>query len=166
MFLNVLLLVFGFIFLVRGADVFVDGSVAIARRWHIPEIVICLTIVAMGTSAPEAAVSIASAFYGANGVAIGNIFGSNIANILLILGVTATISTLTVARNTTHYEIPFVGFITLLLMWLGWKFGVISHIGAAICLVCFCCFWDICLLCQKMRLGTICHPKSICLGRK
>lgn len=132
MLLNIVLLILGFVLLVRGADVFVDGSVAIARRWHVPEIVIGLTIVAMGTSAPEAAVSIASAFRGANGVAIGNIFGSNIANILLILGVTATISTLTVGRNTTRYEIPFVGFITLLLMWLGWRFGMITHVGAGV----------------------------------
>ena len=137
MLLNIILLILGFVLLVRGADVFVDGSVAIARRWHVPEIVIGLTIVAMGTSAPEAAVSIASAFHGANGVAIGNIFGSNIANILLILGVAATISTLTVGRNTTRYEIPFVGFITLLLMWLGWRFGMITHTGAG---VLFCLF--------------------------
>ena len=132
MLLDVVLLIFGFVLLVRGADAFVDGSVAIARRWHVPEIVIGLTIVAMGTSAPEAAVSIASAFRGANGIAIGNIFGSNIANILLVLGITATISTLTVGRNTTRYEIPFVGFVTLLLMWLGWRFGMISHVGAAV----------------------------------
>ena len=132
MLLNLFLLVIGFILLVRGADVFVDGAVAVARRWHIPEIVIGLTIVAMGTSAPEAAVSIASAFHGADGVAIGNVFGSNIVNIFLILGLTATISTLYVGQNTIRYEIPFVGFITLLLMWLGWKYGMISHFGAAI----------------------------------
>lgn len=132
MLLNIFLLILGFILLVRGADVFVDGSVAIARRWHIPEIVIGLTVVAMGTSAPEAAVSITSAFHGANGVAIGNVFGSNIANIFLVLGLTSIISTLSVGRNTTHYEIPFVGFITLLLMWMGWQYGMISHGCAAV----------------------------------
>ena len=160
MFLNVLLLVFGFVFLVRGADVFVDGSVAIARRWHIPEIVIGLTIVAMGTSAPEAAVSIASAFHGANGVAIGNIFGSNIANILLILGVTATISTLIVARNTTHYEIPFVGFITLLLMWLGWRYGVISHVGAAVLFGLFLLFLGYLFVVSKDAVGDDLPPEK------
>ena len=132
MLLNIFLLVLGFIFLVRGADVFVDGSVAVARRWNIAEIVIGLTIVAMGTSAPEAAVSITSAFHGANGVAIGNVLGSNIANIFLILGVTAAISALSVGKNTVRYEIPFVGFITLLLMWMGWRFGMISHVDAAV----------------------------------
>ena len=137
---NILLLILGFILLVRGADIFVDGSVAIARRWHIPEIVIGLTVVAMGTSAPEAAVSITSAFYGANGVAIGNVFGSNIANIFLILGVTAMISTLSVGCNTVRYEIPFVGFITLLLMWFGWQYGAISHLSAGILCVVFILF--------------------------
>lgn len=132
MLINLLLLVLGFVLLVRGADAFVDGSVAIARRWHIPEIVIGLTIVAMGTSAPEASVSILSAFHGANGVAIGNVLGSNIANIFLILGVTAIISALSVGKNTVRYEIPFVGFITLLLMWLGSQYGMVSHMGAAL----------------------------------
>ncbi|MBO4625984.1 MAG: calcium/sodium antiporter [Alphaproteobacteria bacterium] len=130
----------GFILLVRGADVFVDGSVAIARRWHIPEIIIGLTVVAMGTSAPEAAVSITSAFQGANGVAIGNVFGSNIANIFLVLGLTSIISALSVGRNTTHYEIPFVGFITLLLMWMGWQYGMISHACAALLCLLFVLF--------------------------
>ena len=132
MLLNIILLVLGFVLLTRGADVFVDGSVAVARRWHIPEIIIGLTVVAMGTSAPEAAVSITSAFHGANGVAIGNVLGSNIANIFLVLGITATISALVVGKNTTQYEIPFVGAITLILMWLGWRYGAISHWGAAL----------------------------------
>ena len=140
MLLNLLLLIFGFILLIRGADVFVDGAVAIARRWHIPEIVIGLTVVAMGTSAPEAAVSIVSAFQGADGVAIGNIFGSNIANIFLILGLTSLIAVLSVERNTIRYEIPFVGFITLLLMWMGWRYGMISHACAGILCLMFVLF--------------------------
>lgn len=130
MLLDITLLVIGLLLLVRGADAFVDGSVAVARRWKVPEIVIGLTIVAMGTSAPEAAVSITSAFYGANGVAIGNVLGSNIANVFLVLGMTAMISALTVGKNTICYEIPFVGFITLALMWMGWKYGMVSHSGA------------------------------------
>ena len=141
MLINILLLVIGFVLLVRGADAFVDGSVAVARRWHIPEIVIGLTIVAMGTSAPEAAVSITSAFHGANGVAIGNVLGSNIANIFLILGVTAIISVLSVGKNTVRYEIPFVGFITLVLMWMGARYGMVSHWGAAILCALFVTFW-------------------------
>lgn len=140
MLLSIFLLILGFVSLMRGADIFVDGSVAIARRWHIPEIVIGLTVVAMGTSAPEAAVSITSAFYGANGVAIGNVFGSNIANIFLILGVTAMILPLSVGKNTSRYEIPFVGFITLLLMWFGWRYGMVSHFEAAVLCVLFLMF--------------------------
>lgn len=140
MLINIILLILGFVLLVHGADAFVDGSVAVARRWYIPEIVIGLTIVAMGTSAPEAAVSIASAFRGADGVAIGNVLGSNIANIFLILGLTATISALPVGKNTVRYEIPFVGVITLLLMWLGWQYGMISHFGALLLCALFVAF--------------------------
>ena len=89
MLLNVIFLIVGFVLLTRGADVFVDGSVALSRRFHVPEIIIGLTVVAMGTSAPEAAVSVIGTLSGAGGISIGNVIGSNIANILLILGISA-----------------------------------------------------------------------------
>ena len=82
--------------LIKGADAFVDGASGIADRFHIPQIVIGLTIVAFGTSAPEAAISITAGIQGSTGIAIGNILGSNILNILLILGITACITTLKV----------------------------------------------------------------------
>ena len=91
MLLNIILLVVGFILLIKGADVFVEGASKVAAMLHIPQIVIGLTIVAFGTSAPEAAVSIASAYKGTAGIAIGNIIGSNIANVLLILGISGMI---------------------------------------------------------------------------
>ena len=141
MLLNIFLFILGFVLLTRGADVFVDGAVAISRRMHIPEIVIGLTVVAMGTSAPEAAVSILGNLHGASGISIGNIIGSNIANILLILGVAACISTLKLARNTVRYEIPFVAFITCVLGLLGAHYGQINYIGAAILLGLFAAFF-------------------------
>ena len=112
MLVSILLLIVGFILLTRGADYFVDGASALAKKLHIPAIVIGLTVVAMGTSAPEAFISIVSALHNSNAIAIGNVIGSNIANILLILGVTSIIYTLTVQKNTLKYEMPFVAFIT------------------------------------------------------
>lgn len=131
---DIILLIIGFVFLTFGADKFIDGSSAIARRFHIPEIVIGLTIVAFGTSLSEASVSIVSVLHGANGVAIGNILGSNITNIFLVLGLTATISALSIKKNTVKYEIPFVCFITVLLMGLGTVYGVIGRISALVLL--------------------------------
>ncbi len=134
MLMNLVLLLVGFVLLTYGANMFIDGSSAIARRFHIHEIVIGLTIVAFGTSLSEASVSIASVLHGANGVAVGNIIGSNIANILLVLGITATISALKIQKNTIRYEIPFVCFITLLLLWIGAFYGMISRSAAGILL--------------------------------
>ena len=84
--LQILLLALGFVFLVKGSDWFVDGAAGIANRFGIPQLIIGLTIVAMGTSAPEAAVSITAAFNGSADITIGNIVGSNILNVLVILG--------------------------------------------------------------------------------
>lgn len=133
MLINILILLVGMVLMMRGADVFVDGASSVAKKFHIPEIVIGLTIVAMGTSAPEAAVSISSVIHGANGVGVGNVLGSNIANILLILGITAMISGLPVQKNTVRFEIPFVCFISVLLMFMGAMFGQINF-GCAIIL--------------------------------
>lgn len=140
MLLNIFLLLVGFVVLTYGADMFIDGSSALARRFHIPEIVIGLTIVALGTSLSEASVSIASVLHGSNGVAVGNILGSNIANIWLVLGLTVTISALTIRKNTIKYEIPFVCFITILLMWMGGFYGQISRWGAGLLIILFLLF--------------------------
>ena len=85
------LLLIGFVLLVKGADIFVDGSSAIARHFGISPFIIGLTIVAFGTSAPEAAVSITAAMTGQNGIAVGNVLGSNIFNLLVVLGACALI---------------------------------------------------------------------------
>ncbi len=125
-----LLLAAGFVMLIKGADWFVDGASGIATKFGIPQLVIGLTIVAMGTSAPEAAVSISAAINGNADITIGNIVGSNILNIFIILGVSSVITALAVAKSTIKYEIPFMIAITLLLLLLGLdeKIGLIDGI--------------------------------------
>ena len=130
--INLGMLIFGFVLLIKGADVFVEGASKIAAMLKIPQIVIGLTIVAFGTSAPEAAVSIASAFKGTAGIAIGNIIGSNICNVLLILGAAGTIGALSIKKNTYRIETPYVILISLVLIGLGYFDGGISKIDAAI----------------------------------
>ena len=126
------LLVVGFLMLVKGADWFVEGSSKIADKFGIPQLVIGLTIVAMGTSAPEAAVSITSALKGSAEITIGNVLGSNILNVLIILGLTASICVIPVQRSTVRYEIPFaigvsvlLGVLGLVDGWVGFMDGVI-----------------------------------------
>jgi cation:H+ antiporter len=105
----------GFVLLIKGADWLIEGAADIARKFRIPEIVIGLTVVAFGTSAPELAVNIIASVKGNNGLAIGNIVGSNIANILLILGLSAMIRELRVKSATVWREIPFSLFAALIL---------------------------------------------------
>ena len=118
--LEILLLVLGFVLLVKGADWFVDGASGIAAKLHIPQLVIGLPIVAMGTSAPEAAVSISAALKGSADITIGNIVGSNILNILIILGLASAIVPIAVAKSTIRVDIPFMLAITGVLLVLGW----------------------------------------------
>lgn len=117
--LQIVLLAIGFAMLMKGADWFVEGASAVADRLGIPLIVIGLTIAAMGTSLPEAAVSISAATKGSAGITIGNVVGSNIMNVLVILGLTGVIRKVEVQKNTIRYEIPFTILITALLAGLG-----------------------------------------------
>ena len=119
-----LLLVVGFAFLVKGADWFVEGASGIAEKFGIPQLVIGLTIVAMGTSMPEAAVSISAALKGSAGITIGNVVGINILNIMIILGLSALVAPLAVQQSTVRYEIPFVLLVTLVLLGLGYDGNV------------------------------------------
>ena len=121
----VILLVVGFVMLIKGADWFVDGAAGIAARFGIPQLVIGLTIVAMGTSAPEAAVSITAATSGNAGITIGNVIGSNILNVFLILGLTAVITSVAVQHSTVKWEMPFMHVITIVLAVLGLTGGEI-----------------------------------------
>lgn len=119
MILQLFYLLVGFLLLVKGADWFVEGSASIAKKLGISQLVIGLTIVAMGTSMPEAAVSITAALNHNAGITIGNIVGSNILNILIILGVTALITNVKVQKSTLYYEIPYMIGITMILMIFG-----------------------------------------------
>lgn len=103
-----IILLIGFLFLIKGADCFVEGSSSIAKRFNIPSLIIGLTIVAFGTSAPEAAVSITAAIGGQNEMAIANVVGSNIFNILFVVGVTAMIRPIYVQKSTILKEFPFL----------------------------------------------------------
>jgi cation:H+ antiporter len=105
--LTYVLFVVGFVLLIKGADWLIDGAVSIAQRLKVPDLVVGLTVVAFGTSAPELAVNIIASVNDNNGLAIGNILGSNIANILFILGLSAIVRNLTVKRSTVWAEIPF-----------------------------------------------------------
>lgn len=100
------LLIIGFICLVKGADFFVSGSSAIAKYFNIPSFIIGLTIVAFGTSLPEAAVSVTAALKGANGIAVGNVIGSNMFNLLVVLGASAIIKACPVSKPTLRFEYP------------------------------------------------------------
>lgn len=118
MLLNIIIIIIGFVLLIKGADFLVDGASEIAKRFHIPEIVIGLTIVAIGTSMPELVVSVTSALEGHSDLAIGNVVGSNIANMFLILGVCSIIRPLVFKKETRLFEIPFTVFATILLFFL------------------------------------------------
>ncbi len=120
---SIALMIVGFIILIKGADFFVDGASGIAEKFHIPQIIIGLTIVAFGTSAPEAAISISAAFAGTTGIAIGNILGSNLLNILIILGISACIVPLHIGKSSIRFDIPFNLIITLVLVVYGIVFG-------------------------------------------
>ena len=140
--LAILLLVIGFALLIWGADFFVDGASRVAARLKIPQIVIGLTIVAFGTSAPEAAVSISAGLKGSADLAVSNVVGSNILNIGIILGISALITPLAVQKATRKYEMPYVMIVTIILMLLGmfdgklgWVDGLILWAGMILFLV-------------------------------
>ena len=154
LFLQFILLVIGFVMLIKGADWFVEGSSKIAGKFGIPQIVIGLTIVAMGTSAPEAAVSITAALKGSAEITIGNVVGSNILNILLILGITSVIIPLSVKKNTLNIEIPFVIAISAILAFLGLKDGSISRLDGILLLLMFVAFLSYLYILSKKGIDT------------
>ena len=136
-FIAIALLIVGLVMLTKGADWFVDGSSALAFRLGIPQLVIWLTIVAMGTSAPEAAVSITSALKGNEGITVGNVVGSNIMNILLILGIASVIVPLAVQKSTRMIEIPYMIAITVLFGVLGYTGEMVTRVEGGILWIAF-----------------------------
>ena len=128
--LVLIFLVMGFVLLIKGADFFVEGSSSVAKRLHVPSIIIGLTIVAMGTSLPETAVSVSASLTGNNELAVSNVVGSNIFNLMVVIGVCAMIATVNVAEETIKRDIPIslvcAGFLLLLgIVGLGDKEGMI-----------------------------------------
>ena len=140
MMVQVFILAVGFFMLVKGADWFVEGAAGVARKLGISQLVIGLTIVAMGTSMPEAAVSITAALNQNAGITVGNIVGSNILNILIILGITALITNVAIQRSTLRYEIPYMIGITIVLLVFGATSSVITAVEGVILLILFALF--------------------------
>lgn len=115
MIISIILIIVGFILLIKGADFLVDGASNVAQKFHIPEIIIGLTIVSIGTSMPELVVSVNSALNGHSSIAIGNVIGSNLANLLLILGLCAVIKPVAMKRETRVIESPMTVGATVML---------------------------------------------------
>lgn len=138
MLLNILFLISGFVILIYGANFLVDGGSALAHRLNVSNIVIGLTVVAFGTSTPELVVNVVSSLEGSSALALGNVLGSNIFNILAILGITALITPLGVKKTTTWIEIPLAFFAAVLVLVLvnGEPATLITR-AEGICLLCF-----------------------------
>ncbi len=128
--MSFVLLLVGFIFLIKGADYFVEGSSSIARKFKISPMIIGLTIVAMGTSMPELSVSVTSSLIGQNDMSLANVVGSNMFNVLMVLGVSSLIMNLPIKKDSVKFDIPFlIGIgILLLLMLLDLKLGILEGI--------------------------------------
>ena len=150
MILNVLFILVGIVLVLWGADRLTDGAVAVAEKLKMPQIVIGLTIVAMGTSMPEFCVSLVSALKGTTDLAVGNIVGSNIFNTLLIVGVSAWVAPMTILKSTVRKDIPFALFasVVLLIMCLD---GNISRLDAGILFVLFLVFMYVTLKGSKTK---------------
>ncbi len=145
--LTYVLFALGFVLLIKGADWLVGGATAIAKKYRISDMIIGLTIVSMGTSMPELVVNILASLSGSAGLAVGNVFGSNVANILLILGVAALIYPLPLQRSTVVSEIPFslmaallVGFLANAALFDRYQGLIISRTDGGILLFFFALF--------------------------
>lgn len=152
MILTVILLVIGFVALIKGADFFVDGASRLALKFHVPSLIIGMTIVAMGTSAPECAVSISASVAGSNGMAIGNVVGSNIFNLLVVCGVCAVIAPMAVNKITLKKDFPFAIIVGLLLLGMGSLGMGINRLEGIIMLVIFAVFiWNMIATAKKNK---------------
>ena len=163
--LQLLVLSLGFFMLIKGADWFVGGASGIAEKFGIPSLVIGLTIVAMGTSAPEAAVSITAALKGSADITVGNIVGSNIINILVILGISAIIAPLAVAKSTVKLEMPFLIIVTALFLLLGID-GKIGFLDGVIFICAFALYLTyLFVMAKKNRTDDIKNKQKISLSK-
>lgn len=135
MLILIVMLVVGFVMLIKGADFLIDGAVALSRKFNVPEIVIGLTVVAFGTSMPELVVNTIASFKGQGAIVFGNVIGSNIANILLILGITALIKPIKMHKNTVWKEVPY-SLIAVAALFFLTRNGILYRGDAAV-LLCF-----------------------------
>lgn len=140
MLLSVFLIAVGFVLLIKGADFLVEGSSSIAKRFHIPEIIIGLTIVSIGTSMPELFVSTTSSINGSSDMSIGNIIGSDLCNLLLILGLSVMIRPIKFQKETRLIEIPMCLAITIIFMIFCNTSGTIQKNEAIILIILFIMF--------------------------
>jgi cation:H+ antiporter len=139
-FLEIILLILGFVFLIKGSDIFVDGASSIASILKIPTIIVGLTIVALGTSAPEAAVSITSSLTGSNAMAVSNVIGSNMFNLLMIIGICALIKELPLEKEVLKRDLPILLIITIAFSLLAYLLkGVWNYVGILL-LVALCAY--------------------------
>lgn len=153
--LDYIVLVVGFILLIKGADYFVDGSASVAKKLRVPTMIIGLTIVAMGTSAPECAVSIAASVKGSNTMAISNVIGSNIFNLMVVCGACALFTPLAVKASTLKQEFPLSILAALMLLAMGYFGMSIGRMDGVILLVVFTAFlvWMV-MSAKKARANT------------
>ena len=135
--LVVVLLVVGFVFLVKGADFFVEGSSSVAKRFHVPSLIIGLTIVAMGTSLPETAVSVTASLVDNNALAVSNAVGSNIFNLMVVIGFCAVLTPVAVDKQTLKRDFPFSVLCAVILLALGFIGMELGHVDGAVLLVLF-----------------------------
>lgn len=141
--IQIVFLIVGFVLLIKGADFFVDGSSNIASILKIPTLIVGLTIVALGTSAPEAAVSITSSLAGSNELAVSNVIGSNLFNMLLIIGLCALLNELKIGHDVLGKDLPFLVIITAILtgiIFIGWNISQIEGIILLIILIAYIAF--------------------------
>ena len=136
----VVLLIIGFVFLVKGADAFVEGCSSIARRYHVPSLIIGMTIVAMGTSLPETAVSVTAAVTGNNALAVSNAVGSNIFNLMVVVGAWTLFTSVAVQINTLKIDFPISILCAILLLILGAAGMSLGHIDGVVFIILFLAF--------------------------
>ena len=136
----VVLLIIGFVFLVKGADAFVEGCSSIARRYHVPSLIIGMTIVAMGTSLPETAVSVTAAVTGNNALAVSNAVGSNIFNLMVVVGACTLFTSVAVQINTLKIDFPISILCAILLLILGAAGMSLGHIDGVVFIILFLAF--------------------------
>ena len=155
--------VVGFILLVKGADFFVEGSGSIAKKFNVPVFIIGMTIVAMGTSAPECAVSISASLRGINGMAISNVIGSNIFNLLVVCGVCALFQPLVIKKETLKKEFPFSILMAVILGIMGFIGMTVGHVDGIILVAIFAFFlyWMVISAKKSMQAGEDIEAEEI-----